>query len=262
MSSVSGRQGAQVSQGQIFGSALLTLGAWQEAMADVQGVDAVITDAPYSPRTHEGFRSGAASAGAIGEQQGLIEYPPLTPLDVEEFVDFWTPRTKRWILVFGDHLTERWWSEALAEAGWYSFAPIAWIRRDAPPRFSGDGPQRSAEWIARAEPHVYRVSANRPKQKTSCGSLPGHYLVGRVEGPHNSSALPGQKNLLGMRAIIRDYTEPGWLIADPFAGMGTTLLAASIEGRRSIGAEVSPETYGKASRRLAAGYTPMLPGLT
>lgn len=50
----------------------------------------------------------------------------------------------------------------------------------------------------------------------------------------------------------------GDLVIDPFAGGGTTLLAAAIEGRRCIGAEFDPETYAKAVRRLSAGYTPAL----
>jgi len=54
-----------------------------------------------------------------------------------------------------------------------------------------------------------------------------------------------------MRAIIRDYTRPGDLVCDPCAGAGTTLLAARMEGRRSIGAEMMPEHYDIARRRLA-----------
>lgn len=34
--------------------------------------------------------------------------------------------------------------------------------------------------------------------------------------------------------------------------------AAAMEGRRAIGAEMDPETYKKAVRRLSAGYTPPL----
>jgi site-specific DNA-methyltransferase (adenine-specific) len=65
----------------------------------------------------------------------------------------------------------------------------------------------------------------------------------------------GGKPLALMRAIIRDYTRPGDLVMDCFAGGGTTLLAAAMEGRRAIGAEMDPETYAKAKARLAKGYT-------
>jgi site-specific DNA-methyltransferase (adenine-specific) len=61
-----------------------------------------------------------------------------------------------------------------------------------------------------------------------------------------------------MRAIIRDYTRPGDLIVDPFAGSGTTLLAARLEGRRAIGAELDPKTFALAVKRLSTPWTPRL----
>ncbi len=44
----------------------LRLGRWQEALADVGEVDAVITDPPYSARTHEGHDDGAKLANRGG----------------------------------------------------------------------------------------------------------------------------------------------------------------------------------------------------
>jgi site-specific DNA-methyltransferase (adenine-specific) len=61
-----------------------------------------------------------------------------------------------------------------------------------------------------------------------------------------------------MRAIIRDYSRPGDLIVDPCAGGATTLIAAAIEGRRSIGSEMDETTFKKAQARIKAGYTPLL----
>lgn len=225
----------------------LRLGRWQDVLADVVECDHVITDAPYSERTHKGFRSGGVSAGSIGEQPGVIEYRPLSRRGVAEFVARWAGCSPKWWVIFGDHITAQWWSTFLSPMA-YVFAPVPWVRRDAPPRFSGDGPQRSAEWITVARSHNGR----------GAGSLPGYYLVNRVEGPTNGSQIPGQKNLAGMQRLVRDYTKPGELVVDPFAGMATTLAAAAIEGRRAIGAECDPETFAKAVKRLSAGYTPRL----
>ena len=61
-----------------------------------------------------------------------------------------------------------------------------------------------------------------------------------------------------MRALARDYSRPGDLICDPCTGKGTTLLAAAVEGRRAIGAEVNRDTYAEAQAWLGAGYTPTL----
>jgi site-specific DNA-methyltransferase (adenine-specific) len=82
--------------------------------------------------------------------------------------------------------------------------------------------------------------------------------MGTVRHGHDHHGVRGAKSVATMRAIIRDYTRPGDLIVDPYAGGGTTLLAAVIEGRRAIGAEMDPETFKKARRRLEAGFTPQL----
>jgi site-specific DNA-methyltransferase (adenine-specific) len=68
----------------------------------------------------------------------------------------------------------------------------------------------------------------------------------------------GGKPLWAMRALVRDYSRPGDIVCDPTAGGGTTLLAAAIEGRRAVGAEMNEDNYRKAKRRLEAGYTPTL----
>lgn len=50
--------------------------------------------------------------------------------------------------------------------------------------------------------------------------------------------------------IVDRLTMPGQTVVDPFAGSGTTLLAAKSLGRHSIGAEIDTEHYEAARRRL------------
>jgi DNA modification methylase len=53
-----------------------------------------------------------------------------------------------------------------------------------------------------------------------------------------------------MRALIRDYSRRRDVIADPFAGAGTTLLAASLEGRTVYGSERDKHAFEIARDRL------------
>ena len=61
-----------------------------------------------------------------------------------------------------------------------------------------------------------------------------------------------------MRALVRDYSLRGDVVIDPFAGSGSTLLAARVEGRHSVGSELDPKHHAIATRRLTAGWTPGL----
>lgn len=51
-------------------------------------------------------------------------------------------------------------------------------------------------------------------------------------------------------ALARLCTFPGSRILDPFAGSGSTLEAARLEGYDAIGVELSPEIAKIASERL------------
>lgn len=241
----------------------LRLGRWQDVLADVGEVDAVITDPPYSARTHEGNFAGCTDGPTDGEwlsERGYhdlrskrrpINYAAWTEADVVEFVAAWSPRARGWFVAMTSHDLAHAYSAALEAAGRYVFAPIPFVEPGKCPRMSGDGPASWSCWIVVARP--------RARAFKSWGSLPGSYVFpcGSVE---KVRTVTGGKPLDLMRALVRDYTRRGDFVCDPCAGGATTLLAAAMEGRRAIGAEMDPSTFAKAQKRLAAGYTPDLFG--
>jgi site-specific DNA-methyltransferase (adenine-specific) len=62
---------------------------------------------------------------------------------------------------------------------------------------------------------------------------------------------PTQKPILLLERIIALVTSPSDLVLDPFSGSGTTLLAAELLGRNSMGIDVSIEAVELARQRLA-----------
>ncbi len=74
-------------------------------------------------------------------------------------------------------------------------------------------------------------------------------------GKHNH---PGTFPVDLPRWCIRLHGTPGAVVLDPFAGTGTTLVAAGLEGGRGIGIEMDPDYVAIAQQRLAdaAGSQP------
>ena len=61
---------------------------------------------------------------------------------------------------------------------------------------------------------------------------------------------PTQKPILLLERIISLVTLPGNVVLDPFAGSGTTLVAAQLLERDAIGVDVSPDAVELARKRL------------
>jgi hypothetical protein len=216
----------------------LRFGRWQDVLDDVPSAVALIGDPPYSARTHEGQRTGSSGDTAT------VEYKEMTEERAAQIVALWHRRITEWVILFCDHVAFRWYEDLWSRVGWFTFAPVVWVKPDAAPRKVGDGPQTSVEQIFIARP---------PRFPSVRGSRPGHYVGATAE--LRGCGVAGSKPLALMQAIVRDYTQPGDLIVDPFAGRATTLIAADTEGRTSIGAECNADTYALARARIDAGYT-------
>lgn len=66
----------------------------------------------------------------------------------------------------------------------------------------------------------------------------------------DGTAHPTVKPLALMRWLIRLVTPPGGVVVDPFAGSGTTLEAAYLEGFESIGVEMTPDYWPLIEARI------------
>lgn len=68
----------------------------------------------------------------------------------------------------------------------------------------------------------------------------------------NSSKMvhPTEKPVGLLANLISSVTKPGDLILDPFAGSGSTLVAAKKTGRRFIGIELDDDYFVTAQRRI------------
>jgi site-specific DNA-methyltransferase (adenine-specific) len=72
----------------------------------------------------------------------------------------------------------------------------------------------------------------------------------QVKNEHGRALHETQKPLGIIVPLVRYSVPPGGVVLDPFAGSGTTCLAAKMEGRHSIGIELRKDCAEIAERRI------------
>jgi site-specific DNA-methyltransferase (adenine-specific) len=62
---------------------------------------------------------------------------------------------------------------------------------------------------------------------------------------------PTEKDVSILQPLIESFSKPGDLVLDPFAGSGSTLVAAAMAGRCYLGIELERQYCEVARERLA-----------
>lgn len=83
--------------------------------------------------------------------------------------------------------------------------------------------------------------------------VPKASVAERTHGGRVDNAHPTVKPLALMRYLVRLVTPPGGVVLDPFAGSGTTILAAVLEGFSAVGIEREAEYCEIIRQRMEAG---------
>jgi site-specific DNA-methyltransferase (adenine-specific) len=223
-----------------IGDATLYLGDCREILPTLGAVDCIITDPPYSARTHAGHDAGAVSPRDGAARKGL-GYAALDAAGCEALAALFDASADGWIVWMTDHTLAPVVSAALARAGRYVFAPLPYYHAGRSVRLTGDGPSSWTDWV---------ICARTTKQ-VRWGTLPGGYVAGA--GWNDKQHMGGKPTAL-MVEMVGDYSRAGDLVCDPFCGSGTTGIAAIRLGRRFVGIEIDPTHYETALRRIEAEY--------
>ena len=96
-----------------------------------------------------------------------------------------------------------------------------------------------------------RVPGEEPRDDRDGSAARFFYCAKASKAERMGSGHPTVKPIAVMRWLCRLTTPPGALILDPFAGSGTTGVAARMEGRRALLIEREPRYCGDIERRLA-----------
>ena len=212
-------------------------------------VDHVISDPPYESESHT---SGRRVLGGAGRNKGRgveIVSAPLTFECITEdqrvaIAEHAVRVARRWILIFAQLEGVHRWRDVIESAGARYVRTMVWIKPNGQPQLTGDRPGVGYECIVVAHSADVRLRWNG-------GGKRGFIIMAtdanfsRVPRAHET-----QKPYDLMAGLVSDFTDPGDIILDPFAGSGTTGVAAIQLGRRFIGWERDAKYHAIAMRRL------------
>lgn len=220
-------------------------GLCEPILADMEdgSVDHVITDPPYGEVTHKGARGGGM------DQTKLVNFDCLSDDGFLSMSRQCVRVARRWVVMTCEWrhavVVEREMPDEFVRLG-------VWIKPDGAPQFTGDRPGTGWEaimilhrlgkkrWNGEGKHAVYRIL------KHTIGSGVDHH--------------PCQKPIELLRKWVRDFTDPGEHVLDPFAGSGTTGEACLSEGRNVTLIEKDPRWCEFIRRRLNKPFPKMASG--
>lgn len=134
------------------------------------------------------------------------------------------------------------------QSGWYYKTTGIWHKTNPMPR------NMNLHYINSVESWIYFTNGTRTGTFNNEGKALHDYietgLTPVCEKRHGKH--PTQKPLALMRHFIETLTHPGQTVLDPFAGSGSTLVAAMELGRESVGIELDPQYHQLIKDRLAS----------
>ncbi|MEJ1962215.1 MAG: DNA methyltransferase [Gammaproteobacteria bacterium] len=186
-------------------------------------VDLVVTDPPYFVRYKDRLGRTIANDGDPGSVLGAFTdvYRVLKPNSF--CVSFYG-----WNSVAA-------FSNAWTTAGFRAVGHLVWHKSYA----------SSRRFVSAHHEQAYLLAKGRPARPASPipDVQPWEYTGNR--------AHPTEKAVSILAPLVRAFSQPGDVVLDPFAGSGSSLVAAALSGRRYLGIELEARYVEHAQRRLA-----------
>jgi site-specific DNA-methyltransferase (adenine-specific) len=221
----------------------LYLGDCREVLPTLICVKHVITDPPYEDELHKAI-------GSIRRNDGreMIQDLGFDGINSsrDEVAKILVDTSNGWLIIFTLAEGVRAWRDPMQAAGAKWDTTLAWVKPDARPRFNGQGAARGFECAVTA----WCGSGYRSWNGGGKRGVYTHCVNQGRQGEH-----PTEKPLSLMLDILHDYTQPGETVCDPFAGSGTTGVAAVRAGRLFVGIERDEKWFDLARRRISAALS-------
>lgn len=203
-------------------------------------VKAILTDPPYTERTHSKARKKLTSSSTSAEiHAGITSFTGITDEDLESILAECGRVSQGWVVATLDYRHAVKFDSA-PPAGLKCQRVGVWVKTNPTPQITGDRPAQGWEAIA-------YLHKEKGRSKWNGGGKNGNYVT-PIAAPEGH---PTAKPLSMLRDWVNLFSDPGDTILDPFAGSGTTLRAAVDNGRKAIGIELNEAYCELIAKRLS-----------
>lgn len=224
-----------------IGNQRLLLGNCLEIMGELDAVDHVICDPPYEQAMHDLHNKAEfrrTDGGADRQHFSFLGIDETRP----KLLDWVESNCAGWFLAFCTAEGVGAWRSSIFGIRDIKFKTTCiWVKPDAAPKFNGQGP------AVGYEPFI-TTWAGKGHAKWNAGGKRGVYT--HCVNTNRYGGHPTEKPLPLMMEILKDFTNYGQSILDPFMGSGTTIVACERMGRHGIGIEMNQEYFNLACKRV------------
>ncbi len=146
---------------------------------------------------------------------------------------------------------------ALQDSGWWIRGEVIWSKPNAHPESVRDRPTKAHETVfllSKRKDYYYNIDAvtgPRGRRLRSVWDIPTEPV--KRENGHADDHPAMMPMSLALRCL-RITSRPNSIVLDPYAGSGTTLLAARELDRKWVGIELKPEFVDSAERRISGAW--------
>lgn len=222
----------------------------------ISTVNTIICDPPYSRYVHENAMSCNASGGvSLGVTERDFGFGHCTP-KLRRWLARASAHVKGWSLFYSDVESAYLWRISCEAAGAEYVRTLPWVRWSQP-QLSGDRPPQGLELVTLVHAQeIGKRGGKRPRKKAFNGR--GNMTELLHEGPEalRQKSLRGEdkykaeKPLDQMLELVSAFSNPGDVVADFCAGVGTTGVACVLLGRAFIGTEIDAAVCARANTRI------------
>lgn len=228
---------------EIIGDITLYYGDSLEIMKGLDPVDHAIFDPPYEERTQKVI--GTLKRNDWRKSEEKITFQAIDNIR-DQTTEGIAGICNGWVILFCTAEGVAPWRDSIEKYKIKYKRACVWIKPDSMPQMNGQGPANGLEMMVTAW-------NNSSHSKWNAGGKRGVYTH-CTNQPDRTGLHPTEKPLPLMCEILKDFTNQGETILDPFMGSGTTLVACAKMGRKGIGIELDQKYFDLACKRVEEAY--------